>query len=124
MSRAAAPVAALEAVDDRWGFEFWRRFRQSRNARLGGVLVALVILVALGAPWLAPHRYQDTDLLAVWAEPSSDHVLGGDGLGRDVLSRLIVGARVSLFVAAIATVIGSLVADILYAVVDPRVRYS
>jgi ABC-type dipeptide/oligopeptide/nickel transport system permease subunit len=86
-------------VDDHTGSDFWRRFRQSRNARLGGALVLMVTFVAIVGPWLAPHRYQDTDLLAVWAEPSRDHALGGDALGRDVLSRLIVGARISLFVA-------------------------
>jgi ABC-type dipeptide/oligopeptide/nickel transport system permease subunit len=99
VSETTAPTAALAALDDRAGSDFWRRFRLNRNARLGGALVVLVTLVAVGGPWLAPHPYQDTDLLAVWAEPSRDHVLGGDALGRDVLSRLIVGARISLVVA-------------------------
>jgi ABC-type dipeptide/oligopeptide/nickel transport system permease subunit len=99
VSATASPVTALETLDDRAGSDFWRRFRQSRNARLGGTLVLLVTLVAIGGPWLAPHRYQATDLLSVWAEPSRDHVLGGDALGRDILSRLIVGARISLLVA-------------------------
>jgi len=99
VSDTAAPTAPLEAFDERTGSDFWRRFGHSRNARLGGTLVLLVTLVAIGGPWLAPHRYQETDLLAVWAEPSRDHILGGDALGRDVLSRLIVGARISLFVA-------------------------
>jgi ABC-type dipeptide/oligopeptide/nickel transport system permease subunit len=79
--------------------DFWLRFRRSRNACLGGLLVLLVTAVALGAPWLAPYGYEDTDLLAVWTAPSAGHPLGGDALGRDVLSRLIVGARVSLLVA-------------------------
>jgi ABC-type dipeptide/oligopeptide/nickel transport system permease subunit len=92
-------MAAAEAVDAGAGADFWRRFRQSRNACLGGVLVALVLLVAAGGPWLAPYRFDDTDLLAVWAEPSRAHLLGGDALGRDVLSRLMVGARISLLVA-------------------------
>jgi ABC-type dipeptide/oligopeptide/nickel transport system permease subunit len=88
------PVAGSGGIPD-----FWRRFQRSRNARLGGTLVVLVTLVALAAPWLAPYRYEDTDLLAVWAAPSREHVLGGDALGRDVLSRLVVGARISLLVA-------------------------
>ena len=99
MSDPTVSVAALESADDRPGSEFWRRFRQSRNARLGGVLVLVVTLVAIAGPWLAPHPYRDTDLLAVWAEPSRDHILGGDALGRDVLSRLIMGGRISLLVA-------------------------
>jgi ABC-type dipeptide/oligopeptide/nickel transport system permease subunit len=92
-------VAALAPLDERAGGDFWHRFRRSRNACLGGALVVLVAGAALGAPWLAPYDYGDTDLLAVWAEPSRAHVLGGDALGRDVLSRLIVGARVSLLIA-------------------------
>jgi ABC-type dipeptide/oligopeptide/nickel transport system permease subunit len=99
VSEITTSGAALEALDDGAGSDFWRRFRQSRNARLGGMLVLVVTLVALGGPWFSPRRYQDTDLLAVWAEPSRDHVLGGDALGRDVLSRLIMGARISLLVA-------------------------
>jgi ABC-type dipeptide/oligopeptide/nickel transport system permease subunit len=79
--------------------DFWLRFRRSRNACAGAAIVALVAVAALGAPWLAPHGHEDTNLLAVWAEPSSQHWLGGDALGRDVLSRLLVGARVSMLVA-------------------------
>jgi ABC-type dipeptide/oligopeptide/nickel transport system permease subunit len=90
---------ALEVPDEAAGTDFWRRFGRSRNACLGGAVVVLVVGVALAAPWLAPYGFEDTDLLAVWAEPSSAHVLGGDALGRDVLSRLLVGARVSLLVA-------------------------
>ena len=99
MTGPGAPAAALEIPGQRAGSDFWRRFQRSRNARLGGILVVLVTLVALGGPWLTPYPYEDTDLLAVWAEPSPAHLLGGDALGRDVLSRLIVGARISLLVA-------------------------
>ena len=79
-----------------------KRFLKNHNAVAGAAIVAavvLVTLVALGGPWLTPHRYEETDLLAVWAEPSRSHLLGGDALGRDVLSRLIVGARISLLVS-------------------------
>jgi len=99
VSAPASAIGTAEALDPHAGSDFWRRFRHSRNARLGGVLVALVLLAAAGGPWLAPYRFDDTDLLAVWAEPSRAHLLGGDALGRDVLSRLVVGARISLLVA-------------------------
>jgi len=99
VTQLGTALASPETLDQGAGSDFWRRFRQSRNARLGGVLVALVLLAAAGGPWLAPYRFDDTDLLAVWAEPSRAHLLGGDALGRDVLSRLVVGARISLLVA-------------------------
>jgi ABC-type dipeptide/oligopeptide/nickel transport system permease subunit len=91
---AAAPPPPLTSRA-----EFWIRFRRNRNAIAGAALVMFVVVLAVFADVLAPHSYEDTDLLAVWAEPSADQWLGGDSLGRDVLSRLIVGARVSLIVA-------------------------
>jgi ABC-type dipeptide/oligopeptide/nickel transport system permease subunit len=101
MTDAALPpggvAPAARALSSR--AEFWYRFRRNRNAVAGLILVSFVVLVAVTADVIAPHSYEDTDLLAVWAEPSSDQWLGGDSLGRDVLSRLIVGARVSLIVA-------------------------
>jgi ABC-type dipeptide/oligopeptide/nickel transport system permease subunit len=66
---------------------------------LGGAIVGAVVLVALFARLLAPHSVEDTDLLAVWDRPSLAHPLGTDNLGRDTLSRLIVGAQVSLTIA-------------------------
>ena len=79
--------------------ELWLRFCRTRNAVLGAVLVALVLAVALLAPWLAPYDFEEVDILNVWAPPSAEHVLGVDGLGRDILSRILIGARVSLLVA-------------------------
>ncbi|HWC03838.1 MAG TPA: ABC transporter permease [Methylomirabilota bacterium] len=99
MTEPGPAIPAIGTLEERAGTDIWRRFRRSRNARLGGGLVVLVTVAALAAPWLAPYGYEDTDLLAVWAEPSGAHLLGGDALGRDVLSRLITGARVSLLVA-------------------------
>jgi ABC-type dipeptide/oligopeptide/nickel transport system permease subunit len=99
VSGPASAEVTLQALEGAARSDFWLRFRRSRNARLGGGLVLLVAIAAVGAPWLAPHGYADTDLLAVWAQPSPAHLLGGDALGRDILSRLLVGARVSLLVA-------------------------
>ena len=50
MSAPASAIGTAEALDPGAGSDFWRRFRQSRNARLGGVLVALVLLAAAGGP--------------------------------------------------------------------------
>ncbi len=96
---AAGPVVEDAGVASRAGADFRLRLRRSRNATIGGALVLAVIGVAVLAPYLAPHGYDETDLLAVWAKPSAEHWLGADSLGRDILSRLLVGARVSLVVA-------------------------
>ena len=78
------------------GFVAWCA---SAAASLGGAIVLVVVLVALLAPWLAPHPFDETDLLNAWAPPDALNLLGTDKLGRDIASRLIVGARVSLAVA-------------------------
>lgn len=76
----------------------------------GGVVVAILIVVAVAAPMLAPYDYAELDAARVLEAPSAAHLLGTDGLGRDVLSRMIYGARVSLLVgfvsAGLASVIG------------------
>ena len=83
-----------------------------RSAVLGGLIVAGVIAVALLSPLIAPRDFTKTDMAFVWEPPGADFRLGADSLGRDVLSRLIVGARVSLLVAvsvlAITLVVGTL----------------
>ena len=75
------------------------RLARSRPATVGASIVAGVVLVAVLARVLAPYSYEDTDLLQVWGGPSAAHWLGTDNLGRDTLSRLLVGAQVSLAVA-------------------------
>jgi ABC-type dipeptide/oligopeptide/nickel transport system permease subunit len=90
---------ALEGTAARTRADFLLRFGRTRNAVLGALIVTLVIGVALLAPWIAPHDFELVDMLAVWGTPSATHPLGADGLGRDILSRIIVGAQVSLLVA-------------------------
>ena len=74
------------------------RFARQRGGVAGAVIVLAVALVALLAPWLAPHPFDATDLLNTWAPPDAVNPLGTDKLGRDIASRLIVGARISLLV--------------------------
>ena len=66
------------------------------------------VLVAVLAPWIAPHRVSDV-VGGVWEGPSATALLGTDNLGRDLLSRIIWGARVTLAVAAIATLLAFIV---------------
>ncbi|HTH62637.1 MAG TPA: ABC transporter permease [Paraburkholderia sp.] len=86
------------------------RFVRNRGAVVGAVVVMAFVLMALFAPWLAPHDPLQTNFLQVRQPPSGIHWLGTDELGRDVLSRLLFGARASLSAGvvsvAIALVIG------------------
>lgn len=92
---------------------FWTRFRTNRFAITGGVVVILLFLLSFLAPWITPYGPNDLDLYHVLMPPSSAHWFGTDDLGRDVLTRMIYGASISLevgFVAAgIAVMIGTLV---------------
>ncbi len=72
------------------------------TAIVGIVVTLIFVLAAVLAPWLAP--YSDTAVVAdVWAPMSAAHWLGTDNLGRDLLTRLLYGARITLFIAALAT---------------------
>lgn len=70
-------------------------------------IVAIVALLAVFGPLIAPMNPKQTHLDAVWASPSAEYLLGTDGLGRDILSRTIVGARTAV-VGAVAITVGGL----------------
>ena len=109
MSAAAAappPSAAIAPPSA------WRRATRSGGLAVGLVLVAAMVLVALLAPWLAPFDPDEQDVIMKLEPPSAGHWFGTDAFGRDVLSRVIWGSRVSLFVGSVATLAGILVGTV------------
>jgi ABC-type dipeptide/oligopeptide/nickel transport system permease subunit len=84
---------------------FLARLLRQRGAVIGGAVVLVVAGVALIAPVIAPLPYDATDLLNAFAAPDATNLLGTDKLGRDILSRLIFGARTSLLVGTSVMVI-------------------
>jgi peptide/nickel transport system permease protein len=86
----------------------WRRLRRHHFAVLGAVVLGVLAAVAILAPVIAPGGYDEQNLLLRYGLPSVAHPLGTDDLGRDVLVRLIYGARISLTVASIATLLATL----------------
>jgi peptide/nickel transport system permease protein len=96
--------------------DFWERFRMNRMALAGSILVLLLFVVSFFAPWLSPYDPEAIDLRLVLAEPSLSHPFGTDQLGRDVLARMIWGARISLKVGFVATGIAVLIGIVLGAV--------
>ncbi len=115
MDDAARAAAATEVTEVRQAgrsnaFAAWRRFRRSSSGVFGLVVVALLVLTAILAPLLAPFDPHSTSRAAFAPPFAPGHFLGTDNLGRDILSQVIWGSRVSLLVglaaAATATLIG------------------
>ncbi len=93
--------------------DFWYRFFRNRMAVAGGVVVLILFVISLCAPWLSPYDPNEINLHKVLVSPSHAHLFGTDQLGRDVLSRVIGGAGISLKVGFVATGFSLLVGVIL-----------
>jgi len=81
--------------------DVWRQLRRNRLAVVGIIIITILISVAVFAPWIAPYPPDEYDFAAGLEPPSAEHILGTDDRGRDLLSRLIYGSRVSLKVGLI-----------------------
>jgi len=95
----------------------WKRFRRVFFARkiviFGLVVLSLLVIAAIFAPWLAPYDPYKVDMRNVRLQPSAQHLLGTDSNGRDTLSRLIYGSRTTIVVGFATTGFGALVGMIL-----------
>jgi oligopeptide transport system permease protein len=83
----------------------WRRLLANKAAVAGGIILLTLIMLAILAPWIAPHSYSYQNLDLGAQPPSPTHILGTDTLGRDLFSRILYGARVSLLVGFVATAV-------------------
>ncbi|AID24439.1 glutathione ABC transporter permease GsiD [Salmonella bongori] len=109
----AMPVVKPEQIRTPWR-EFWRRFRRQHVALSAGGFVLALILVAIFARWLTPYdaeNYFDYDSLN--NGPSLQHWFGVDSLGRDIFSRVLVGAQISLAAGVFAVLIGAIIGTVL-----------
>ena len=105
----AAPTTALiSARQQPSGFRLLRRLRSERKAIAGLTIIALLALVAIFGPLLAPY-HPDLDDFGILQAPSLEHPMGTDSFGRDLLSRLIIGTRVSFSVGFLAAVVALVV---------------
>ena len=84
------------------GFDFHRW----RLVIFGSAIIGIILICAIFAPWVAPYSPYDLDYMAMLQGPTATHWLGTDEVGRDTLSRVIYGARLSMQVAFIAAGIG------------------
>jgi peptide/nickel transport system permease protein len=98
IGRAAKPQGQLAIV--------WRQLRRNRAAMIGAFLIVCELAIALAAPIVAPYDPLDQNPRAALQAPSREHLFGTDDTGRDLLSRVIYGARISLRVGLISVGIG------------------
>jgi peptide/nickel transport system permease protein len=89
------------------------RLWRSQRGLVGGLVVALILAVGTLAPAIAPYSYSTQSLLARLERPSAAHWLGTDGFGRDILTRVIWGGRVSLEIGLLATGLSVIVGTVL-----------
>ena len=112
---SAADGKAREKRRSPW-WEVWRRLRRNKAALVGMTVVVLLVVVAVLAPVLAPYDPNQTNMTQRLKAPSSAHPLGTDNFGRDMLSRVIYGSRISLYVGFVAVGIGAIFGGILGAI--------
>lgn len=96
--------------------QVWRRLMKNKLAVLGLIVICIFAVIAILAPYIAPYHYDEQDLSRAFLFPCKDHFLGTDNFGRDILSRIIYGSRVSLTVGFIAVGIAVLVGGLLGAI--------
>jgi oligopeptide transport system permease protein len=103
---AAAPAPELPVpLAQRPAYKVWRRFARNRLAVISLAFIVLEIFVAVFAEQLAPYDPLVGDYAATWEMPSARHWLGTDDLGRDLLTRLIYGARISISIGILSQII-------------------
>ncbi len=89
--------------------ETWKRLSKNRLAMMGLIILMLLVLIAALADIIAPYPYDKQDYTAVLQSPSLEHLMGTDEYGRDILSRVIYGSRISLYVGFISLMGGALI---------------
>lgn len=93
--------------------QFWRTFSRNQLACCGAVVVGILVAIAVLAPALSPWDPNKTDMKRILEGPSTKHWLGTDQIGRDVLSRLLYGSRISLAVGFVSVGIAVLIGIVL-----------
>jgi peptide/nickel transport system permease protein len=102
---AEEPTSRRQARLSAW-YHGWLNFRSNTLAMLGLAILVFLILCAIFAPWLASHDPFEQDLGARLLAPGVDgHLFGTDSLGRDIYSRLLYGARISIYIVLLVAMV-------------------
>ncbi len=101
-------IAEAEQGSSLW-HDAWLRLRKNKLALFGGVTLILFVIIALLTPWIAPYSYETQNLDLGATPPSAAHWLGTDIFGRDLLTQIMYGGRISLAVGFVATSVALLI---------------
>src|SRR3954453_21201176 len=96
------PVLEQAEQGSSLGHDAWLRLRKNKMAMLGGIILVVLMVVSFLAPLIAPYSYESQNLNLYLVSPQAHHWFGTDTLGRDVLTRLLYGGRVSMSVGLAA----------------------
>ena len=106
--RSTSPVSPAKAA--------WRRLRRNKAAMAAGVVIVILLICAVFPAQLAPYGFDEQNYAVAFTAPYKEYPLGTDNLGRDILSRIIWGSRMSLIIGIVSVVVGLLLGGILGAV--------
>ena len=108
-------------IDERPEVNLWkdafRRLLKNKMAVLGGIIIIVLFILAIFAPYIAPYHYAEGSLIDNYAKPGSQFLLGADFMGRDLLSRIIYGTRISLSVGMVGALTAFII-GVFYGVVS------
>lgn len=106
-------INKLEEARRKRFLEVWEAFKSNRVAYLGFMFLVVVVITALVGPYITPHDPYDFDLSRARSPPSLAHPMGADELGRDILSRILAGARYTVGISVISVLLGALIGSLL-----------
>src|SRR5687768_9661848 len=105
MSNVLAPPGEVRPVVPRW----WLRLRRNRFFYVATAALLILVLAVIFGPMLSPYGESEQNLLNTYAAPSKAHWLGTDSLGRDLLTRVLYGGRISLAVGVAGALVGLII---------------
>lgn len=90
----------------------WRNFKSNKRALVGGIVLIIIVLLAIFGPMISTYSYETQDMTMRNASPSAEHWFGTDKMGRDIFTRILYGARISLSVGLVAALVNLIIGTV------------
>jgi oligopeptide transport system permease protein len=105
----SGPVATIARPSTTYWQDAWRRLKKNKMAMVGLYMIMFILALAVVGPWLTHISYSDQNLVKANLPPDSEHWFGTDNLGRDIFVRVLYGARISLAIGIVASLINLII---------------